>query len=167
MNGAVLALASGLALLIALAAALPIAVGGNCKPPLRPQCWSGSLALGLFWDPAESELGREAGCARQDLTSGRWRDTMRIYKRGAPCLILAMTLTGCVGMKPYEPPYTGPDSCGALDYAGMIGTPIAAAAFPAGVRTIGPDAIVTQDHVPARLNVLVDGRGTITGFRCG
>jgi hypothetical protein len=49
----------------------------------------------------------------------------------------------------------------------MIGTPIAAATFPVGVRTVGPDTIITEDFVPARLNVLIDARGVIIGFRCG
>lgn len=59
------------------------------------------------------------------------------------------------------------DACGAADYAGFVGSPLAAATFPAGVRVIGPDTIVTEDYVPARLNVLINRAGTIVGFRCG
>mgnify|MGYP001809558109 CR=1 FL=1 len=82
-------------------------------------------------------------------------------------LIAAAALMGCASIAPSPSVPAAPDLCRAEEYRGMIGTPIAAATFPSGVRTIGPDTIITEDFVPARLNVLVDGGGSITGFRCG
>jgi hypothetical protein len=61
---------------------------------------------------------------------------------------------------------TAQDTCGASGYAAMVGTQIAAATFPEGVRTIAPDTVVTQDFRADRLNVLVDANGVITGFQC-
>jgi len=61
---------------------------------------------------------------------------------------------------------TAQDTCGASQYASMVGTQIAAATFPEGVRTIAPDTVVTQDFRADRLNVLVDANGVITGFQC-
>ena len=61
---------------------------------------------------------------------------------------------------------TAQDTCGASQYAAMVGTSIAAATFPEGVRTIMPDTVVTQDFRADRLNVLVDANGVITGFQC-
>ena len=74
----------------------------------------------------------------------------------------ALLAAGCVTENPLPN-----DTCRAGDYAGFVGAPLAASTFPAGVRVIGPDTVVTEDYVPTRLNVLVDGSGTITGFRCG
>lgn len=61
---------------------------------------------------------------------------------------------------------TAQDACGAAAHAAMVGTNIAAATFPEGVRVVGPDTIVTEDFRLERLNVLVDAQGVITGFRC-
>lgn len=61
---------------------------------------------------------------------------------------------------------TAQDTCGAAQYAAMVGTSIAAATFPEGVRTIMPDSVVTQDFRADRLNVIVDANGVITGFQC-
>lgn len=61
---------------------------------------------------------------------------------------------------------TAQDTCGASQYAAMVGAQIAAATFPEGVRTIAPDSVVTQDFRADRLNVLVDASGVITGFQC-
>lgn len=85
----------------------------------------------------------------------------------APGPLTAMLLAGCVGMSPDDRGFRGPDACGAQDFAAQVGMPVAAVTFPVGVRTIGLDTIVTEDFVPARLNVIVDARGVISGFRCG
>lgn len=61
---------------------------------------------------------------------------------------------------------TAQDTCGAAQYASMVGTPIAAATFPEGVRTITPDMMVTQDFRADRLNVIVDTSGNIASFAC-
>lgn len=63
---------------------------------------------------------------------------------------------------------TAQDTCGASQYAAMIGSNIAAVTFPAesGIRIIQPDSIVTEDFRPERLNVIVDANGAITSLQC-
>jgi hypothetical protein len=63
---------------------------------------------------------------------------------------------------------TAQDACGAAQYRAMIGTPIAAASFPAtpSIRVIMPDSVVTQDFRADRLNVIVDASGNITALEC-
>jgi hypothetical protein len=63
---------------------------------------------------------------------------------------------------------TAQDTCGAAAYRAMIGTPIAAASFPAtpNIRVIMPDSVVTQDFRADRLNVIVDASGNITALEC-
>jgi hypothetical protein len=38
---------------------------------------------------------------------------------------------------------------------------------PANVRLIGPETLVTQEYLPNRLNVRLDGNGKIIGLNCG
>lgn len=63
---------------------------------------------------------------------------------------------------------TAQDTCGAAAYRAMIGTPLAAASFPAtpNIRVIQPDTMVTQDFRADRLNVIVDANGNITALEC-
>jgi hypothetical protein len=63
---------------------------------------------------------------------------------------------------------TAQDTCGAAAYRAMIGTPIAAASFPATpqIRVVMPDSAVTQDFRADRLNVIVDASGNITALEC-
>lgn len=61
---------------------------------------------------------------------------------------------------------TAQDSCVASQYASMVGTPIAAATFPVGVRVITPETMVTQDFRADRLNVMTDTTGNIASFAC-
>lgn len=63
---------------------------------------------------------------------------------------------------------TAQDTCGAAQYRAMIGTPIAAASFPATpqIRVIMPDSAVTQDFRADRLNVIVDQSGNISALEC-
>jgi hypothetical protein len=82
-------------------------------------------------------------------------------------LIAVAALLGCTSIAPSPSVPAAPDLCQAEEYRGMIGTPIAAATFPSGVRTIGPDTIITEDFVPGRLNVLIDSRGLITATAPG
>lgn len=91
-----------------------------------------------------------------------------IMKRLHLALVLTTTaaLSGCISI-PASDQTPRRASCTAADYSGMIGTPIAAATFLAGVRVLGPDTVATQDYAPNRLNVLVDAMGVITGFKCG
>ena len=61
-------------------------------------------------------------------------------------LFAAAALMGCASIAPSPSVPAAPDLCRAEEYRGMIGTPIAAATFPSGVRTIGPDTIITEDQ---------------------
>ncbi|HET9230353.1 MAG TPA: I78 family peptidase inhibitor [Vitreimonas sp.] len=63
---------------------------------------------------------------------------------------------------------TAQDTCGAAAYRAMIGTPIAAASFPATpqIRVVMPDSAVTEDFRADRLNVIVDASGNITALEC-
>lgn len=63
---------------------------------------------------------------------------------------------------------TAQDTCGASNYAAMIGSNLAAVTFPAesGIRIIQPGSMVTEDFRPDRLNVNVDANGIITSLEC-
>lgn len=61
------------------------------------------------------------------------------------------------------------DTCGAAKYASLIGKPITdPGAPPAGphVRHIRPNSAVTMDFSETRLNIDIDAKDVITGFRC-
>ena len=63
---------------------------------------------------------------------------------------------------------TGPDTCNAAAYQGMIGQDAASAlALPEPKRLVGPMDAVTMDFNAQRLNVGLDDTDTITGFSCG
>ncbi|MBM2575451.1 hypothetical protein JQC91_03965 [Jannaschia sp. Os4] len=79
-------------------------------------------------------------------------------------LLLAMPLAAVAACAP-----KADDPCGAVAYAGLVGSPLAAVTLPAGLndRVVGPDTAVTMDLDPTRLNIEVDASGTITGLSCG
>ena len=80
----------------------------------------------------------------------------------AACLL---ALAGCA-----QPPAETPGNCGASRLGGWIGQPADALDeqyLPEAHRLIAPGQAVTEDYRPNRLNVLLDRRGRITGFRCG
>lgn len=62
---------------------------------------------------------------------------------------------------------TAQDTCGAQQYASMIGTNVAAVTVPEGVRVIGPDTVVTMDFRADRVNIRTDAQGVITAVDCG
>lgn len=98
--------------------------------------------------------------------------------RGAVMLGLAV-LAGCAaprGAAPGGPAATAephaplPQDCGAARLAGWLGQPVAAVDeqyLPVAVRVLRPGDPVTEDFSPMRLNILLDGAGRITEFRCG
>ena len=65
------------------------------------------------------------------------------------------------------------DPCRALALQDLIGAPapsvdeIRAMGGPQRIRVIRPGQPVTMDHVPVRLNVLVDEDGIVQSLRCG
>ena len=60
-------------------------------------------------------------------------------------------------------------ACGANEYQGLVGQPLAAVTLPAEIdaRIIGPDTAVTMDHRPDRLNIALNGSGIIERVYCG
>ena len=92
-----------------------------------------------------------------------------MMRRFTPLLILPL-LAACAGTAPIDArPNQTSDACGASGYQSLVGRPLAAASFPAGLdlRLINPGEAVTMDYRDTRLNVEVDARGTITRVRCG
>lgn len=63
---------------------------------------------------------------------------------------------------------TAQDTCGASDYAAMVGSNVAAITLPAGLnhRIIAPDTPVTMDFSAERVNFLTDANGVITSVEC-
>ncbi|MEL6646528.1 MAG: I78 family peptidase inhibitor [Pseudomonadota bacterium] len=59
------------------------------------------------------------------------------------------------------------DLCGAASLQDRVGQPVSEFDFDADARVIPPDMAVTQDFRPERLNVELDGDGTITRIACG
>lgn len=61
---------------------------------------------------------------------------------------------------------TAQDTCGASQYASMVGQNLAVVTVPESMRTIAPDSVVTQDFRPDRINMIVDASGVILRFEC-
>lgn len=63
---------------------------------------------------------------------------------------------------------TAQDTCGATQYASLVGSNFAAVTLPAGanIRIIQPDTAVTQDFSAERLNIITDANGIITSLQC-
>lgn len=64
---------------------------------------------------------------------------------------------------------TAEDTCGASRFQHLIGTPLASidqATLPAGARLLTPDAVVTQDFRPDRLNIVSGADGNVSSLAC-
>lgn len=64
---------------------------------------------------------------------------------------------------------TQSDTCGAARFRHLIGTDAAAidrSTLPPGARIITPDAMVTQDFSPGRLNIFTGTDGKVSSMRC-
>ncbi len=62
---------------------------------------------------------------------------------------------------------TAQDTCGAAQYASLVGSSLAAVTLPTGShRVIAPDTMVTMDFSAERLNIIVDAQGVITSVEC-
>lgn len=82
-------------------------------------------------------------------------------------LLIAASLSGCA-----DPSGTALQtelsSCGGAAVKGWIGQPVGAVTSQLpGVRILNPGSMNTMDYRPERLNVHVDGAGTITALTCG
>ncbi|WP_294322141.1 I78 family peptidase inhibitor [uncultured Sphingomonas sp.] len=90
-------------------------------------------------------------------------------------LIAALALGACMTTKPSDSPPALADSCDTSILAGMVGKPFSAAVEAeakkqsglTNVRVIRPGMAVTMDFQPGRLNIDLDEKGVVTGFRCG
>ncbi|MDJ0277132.1 I78 family peptidase inhibitor [Sphingomonas sp. 2R-10] len=68
-----------------------------------------------------------------------------------------------------------PGDCGAGAVAGLVGKPFSAALEAEAkrrtsartIRAIRPGTAVTMDFQPNRLNIDIDEKNVVTGFRCG
>ncbi len=86
-------------------------------------------------------------------------------------LIALIVLAGaCAAMPPPDaPPAAQEDTCGLAAYAHLIGKPaseIDPASLPPRARILTPDAIVTMDFSPDRLNVILGTDGKVGSLRC-
>ncbi|KUJ82412.1 hypothetical protein AVO45_18860 [Ruegeria marisrubri] len=90
-----------------------------------------------------------------------------------PILIL---LAACAEPDPPEPAPLEPEPapvdlafCKGEPFADSVGQPVSTiqAELPENTRVLGPDDIATQDYRVDRLNVYVDGAGTIQRLTCG
>ena len=63
---------------------------------------------------------------------------------------------------------TAQDTCGASQYASLVGSNFAAVTLPAGanIRIIQPNQPVTMDFSAERLNLVTDANGIITSLEC-
>lgn len=63
---------------------------------------------------------------------------------------------------------TAQDTCGASQYASLVGSNFAAVTLPAGanIRIIQPNQPVTMDFSAERLNIVTDANGIITSLEC-
>jgi len=74
---------------------------------------------------------------------------------------------------PLDPLTSVDDPCRAQAVQHLIGAPvpsveeIRAMGGPQRIRVIRPGQPVTMDHVPVRLNVVVDDDGIVQSLRCG
>lgn len=76
---------------------------------------------------------------------------------------------GAAGPPSAPPGRPAADTCGAADYRGLVGAPLAAVTLPADLddRVLRPGQAATTDYRAERLNILVDAEGTIVDLRCG
>jgi len=101
---------------------------------------------------------------------------MRVTARMVGGLVLGLMLAACADQAPEIwrendiPPLTQPDTCGLEQQLHLIGKPIAGydrtrATGP--VRIMGPNAVMTLDHNPLRINIVHDASGKVTRLSCG
>ena len=86
--------------------------------------------------------------------------------RQAAVLCLLM-LTACAAPRTF-PITPGPDTCKASQYQTLVGQPRAAAqSLPQPKRVYHITDMITMDHRPDRLNVVLDDSGLIGAITCG
>ncbi len=84
--------------------------------------------------------------------------------------MLLIALAGCAVPAPPPVPPQIEDTCGAAEFAGLIGqkTTVLERNLRLGmVRVIRPGDMVTQDFRPERINFMIDDMETIQTINCG
>jgi len=82
-------------------------------------------------------------------------------------LVCGMALAACVPEG--ESPMPDEDACGAAALSGLVGQNrkvLETMKFANPVRIIEPGMAVTMDYIATRLNIELDGKGTITRLYC-
>lgn len=89
-------------------------------------------------------------------------------------LALALTLSAAASHagEATPPVNTGPDACNATQYQDLVGqdeAAVAEAGITPGVKTrvYGPGTMLTRDYFADRINVELDGNGTVVRIYCG
>ncbi len=84
----------------------------------------------------------------------------------ATLLLVAGCTTGPAPVR--NAPPAGQDTCGAAAYQSLIGQDaVVELSLPEPKRSYRLGDAITQDFVPARLNLILDDTDTITAIRCG
>lgn len=75
-----------------------------------------------------------------------------------------LALAACEPAAPARPPICNPD-----DYQQLVGQNIGAVTLPSGIpqRVLTPGDVMTQELMPARVNIYVDDKGWISRITCG
>jgi hypothetical protein len=84
-------------------------------------------------------------------------------------LCILVLLAACTATPPSLPPMLE-DTCGANDYASLIGqnaTALEKVLILDQVRVIRPGDFVTQDFRPSRINFGIDGTNKVIEISCG
>ncbi len=97
----------------------------------------------------------------------------KVLLAGVAALMLAACHT-TPAAEPTAPPQTAQqatdeDTCGMAAFRHLIGTPASAidqSTLPPRTRIITPDAMVTQDFAPGRLNIFTGTDGKVSSMRC-
>jgi predicted small lipoprotein YifL len=95
-------------------------------------------------------------------------------------VLVALLAAACQQEGPSLPPVgvaaedAGPaaemDMCKSADFTYLVGQPrsaLGSVEFPEGTRVLLPGSIMTQEYLPNRLNVVVDGNATVERLYCG
>jgi hypothetical protein len=98
--------------------------------------------------------------------------THRVFSTFASAIFMSGSLSACTPTEPAPPVKPVAFVCSPSDFASFIGqneTILAATTFQQGViiRMIKPGQPVTMDYSNARVNFILDAKGTIKQVTCG
>ncbi|WP_373355492.1 I78 family peptidase inhibitor [Pseudoroseicyclus sp. CXY001] len=88
--------------------------------------------------------------------------------------LLALSLAACTPPPQDVPPAEDLEACGAVESQALLGATkaeaeaaLAARVADGTARILEPDAIITEEFMAGRLNVLLDEAGVVTRVSCG